>query len=353
MRKHSVKILFCYLIIFCSLFIVVEELTAYNWPFKQDEVFTNQQRIRATLGGYRENNRFHSGVDIAPNISVSSMVYTVASGQITYLSTDTIRVGNYAYVHLKPLEGFQLGANLGINKKLGYIIASYGTPHLHFIEGPAGSNKNNPLSSISNFVDSTPPTVDSFKIFKHGTDSEEISGTTNEITENVIYGKVDLRVKGYDKMDSTYQLTGVNDYYGKVMPYKLGYRILEFDSNEVKYDRISSSPTIIFNEVFYTPIPGNENVRLIHHGITGTDPEYWVTNETIQGAEPQNRAWNTKQKIGGGWDEDALINSQAQTPDGNYKVQVFLVDSENNANPTNMDNEKIRTIDNFRPYVLS
>ena len=332
------------LIFVSSLFVIlqVSNLFAYPWPFKQ--MTTNQQKIRQTVGAYRATNRFHNGIDVVPADSSDLRVYAILKANITSIWSSGLRLGNFVYEHISvdssiieraAEEGFPFEVEQGT--LIGEIVFSAGTDHLHFIEGPAGGTKTNPLNSLSTFNDSTKPTVDSFKIFKEN--------QSTEITSDIIYGKIDLRVKGYDKMDSG---MGTSDHSGKVMPYKLGYKIIDKTSNVAKYDRFTTNPTIRFVNV-----PPNTNVRYIHEGITSIDPEYWVTNESLDGAIPTNKYWNAKQKKGADYNIDAKINSEieSQTPDGKYKVQVLLGDNRNNINVINNNSEKIRIIDNFRPYV--
>ena len=92
------KILKLYLIFVITIFIFSNSYCyqySYNWPFKENNDFITQQKIRQTLGAYRTIDRFHNGVDIVPNQSSNIDVYTVAPGKVKFIFGNQIRIGNF------------------------------------------------------------------------------------------------------------------------------------------------------------------------------------------------------------------------------------------------------------------
>ena len=75
----SKKLIFSLLL--SSFFILVYADTAFpdSWPFKNTT--SDQQKIRQTLGAYRDSNRFHNGVDIVPQDLSDQKVYSITTGK--------------------------------------------------------------------------------------------------------------------------------------------------------------------------------------------------------------------------------------------------------------------------------
>ena len=318
-------------------------VSAYNWPYKN--ATSNQQKIRHTVGAYRDANRFHNGIDIAPQDTSDQDVYSVEGGINTGSQPDGIRLGNIVYLHITVLPEFDDPANKNkfypAGTLLGTLADSSGTRHIHFQEGPVLGPYVNPLNSISTFVDSTKPIVDSFKVFRQGPGDIEI-------TNWILYGRIDFRAKGYDKMNPGMDTADNN---GKVMPFKLGFKIHSYSSDAYALDKFTSDPTIQFNSA-----PDNQNVRLIHESVVNADPEYWITNTSVDGAVPANRWWNTKIKTGGDWDGeetgDGKANLESRFADGKYRVEILMGDNRGNVNDLNEGtSKKDFFIDNFRPYL--
>jgi hypothetical protein len=320
--------------VFFSLSILVlwtNIVFGYPWPFLENGTNTIEQKIRQTIGAYRDQDRFHRGVDICPNNPLNKTVYPVVSGRVERIKGDQVLIGNKWYIHINPIfvkvGDYCIVGSTAIGRLRSFNKLNM-TDHVHLQE----ADKSNPLLYLRPFTDNERPVVDGFTVWR--------DRTNQQITDDVIWGKIDFRVRGYDKMTH-----GVSDHQGKVMPYKLGYIILNENQN-VLYDRFTNNPTIRFR--YYPP---NQNVRLIHYGIQSANPEYWVTNETLDGAIPENKYWNSKQKVNSDYNIDARINTEAQTPDGRCIIRVMLADISGNVNVINSNCQVTKIIDNFRPYV--
>ena len=90
-------------LIYLYIFISTVRLYGYNWPFKENENFTTEQKIRQTLGAYRHYLRFHRGVDIVPNDTNNRTVYAVIKGVVEGL-----------WANVEDVEGKPDSSNSGI-----------------------------------------------------------------------------------------------------------------------------------------------------------------------------------------------------------------------------------------------
>ncbi|MEK9150051.1 MAG: hypothetical protein AAB267_08415 [Candidatus Desantisbacteria bacterium] len=271
-EKHLVALRFVFLVIF----FIPSWGFSYPWPFQPTGT---PHKVRQTIGSYRIGDRFHNGVDICPNSGLrTESVYAVVSGTATVSGSDKnrqVRIGNQCYLHVAAASGIVSGVTYctATTTCIGNIFYVYGTPHVHFIEGPVGGPNNNPLFFLDNFVDTGIITVKNIQFYVD--DRGLYLGTKTATGEILVKNKVDILADVYDKMSH-----GVSDDQGKVMPYKLGFTIRNLDK-DILYDKFCDIPTIRFNKC-----PLNTNVRRIHKSNSTANPQIWVSNETLDGATP-------------------------------------------------------------------
>jgi hypothetical protein len=316
----------------------------FSWPFADSRgnspnavgFVEEQQKLRSFLGSYRlSHNYFHAGIDMCPTFN-SNIVYARNSSPVIIRAGNVNKVGTeneyvtiegliYMHVELRPdikdlvnNGGFVVinpGDRIGVMKHWTGGI----TDHVHSrFEG----NRTNPIFSLEPFKDEANPVVDGIWLSKQG------ESTT--LLDTNIYGKLDMRVCGYDVIGwfepdvPGYLIRGDlidGRSGGSAVPVTIGYVIRSNEDNRVLYDPIA-------------------NTR-------------WVTNLRLkQNEDPEDSYWNTKQRIDEAISIDARINSEAQTPDGFVLVQAYLADTKGNVNDPK-SHELKRLIDNFVPYVAS
>jgi hypothetical protein len=303
-----------YIILFILIIIPIA-INPYPWPISP---FNTQHPITATLGEYRPpygslGKHFHWGVDIGESAGVS--VFSVKSGVIEGKGNEYVIIDNYRYVHITPKVNIG-DSVIAFVDTIG-IIKDIGTPgsagdHLHFAEGMGGiSNRVNPLRTggLTPYADNAMPAVyggNNYRFYRHG---------ENNIIASPLYGKVDILTKAKDAQSNNGSpIVGV---------YRIGYQVND-----------EAGKTILP----YTENIKFDNVNGILDSVYGSESDisnyyYWVTNALS--ANNCYRYWNTKLKSGQNWNGvDAIINSDAEYPDGEYRVWVLAYDIKGNGGDT-------------------
>jgi hypothetical protein len=355
-------------------FIFVLFITTYPWPIRP---FTGPHPVSATLGdarGNAANPRFHRGIDIPTDSGTS--VFSLISGRVRRITTppyDGIYVGNYWYIHLKNMldDGTQVRGIIDsgnvhptrIGEVRDYGASGPSQDHLHFQIGPPGPPEGpffNPLTYTinntvgpDNYTDNGIPLVwgstqDFWWFWREGSEGLE-AFQVGSISNGriVIYGKIDIRVRCQDRLTSagSEQTSGI---------YKIKWGVLRMGEGL----QIPFTSTIRFQQV-QPPNNGGE-VLLVYdrHNYQDHSPFfYWITNPIINN-QVEDRYWNTKLRRNENWNGgNARINSEAQYPDGIYKIWVLAYDTSiagsNGGDTINRRGaeDEIVVIDNFSPYI--
>ncbi|MEO0130027.1 MAG: hypothetical protein ABIL02_07295 [candidate division WOR-3 bacterium] len=325
-------------------------LISYPWPMRNDQGnFNGPLPVSGVLGDYRGSQtfpRFHRGIDI----SRTGSVFTIYSGTAsTPPGTDYVRVEAHWYMHLTDRieDGTEVIGIVDdpINPDVVGIVDG---SHLHYQIGflmPEGPFFN-PLAYLGgpvNYTDEGVPIVYNVDFWREG------SEITQQQVISPLWGKIDIRAHCQDR-----QTAGWSQPTATGGIYKLTWLIRGI-SNDCMVGPIYS--------FFFTQVepPNNGNpVRYVYdifHSVHAQSPfYYWATNFlNAETHSVENRYWNTKLRQGEDWDgSDALINSEAMFPDGNYRVWVMAYDIMNNGGDTlnrrGAEDEDV-ALDNFKPYV--
>ena len=320
-------------------------LATYPWPIRP---FSEVHAVSATLGDGRgsvSDPRFHWGIDIPAGSGTNT--YSLISGSAIslppYNQEGFVRVGTYLYDHLidRVIDNQQVTGILD-DPNNPDRIGNVAVDHLHFQIGSAGGPFSNPLSyggGPVGYTDNGMPIVYSLDFWQAGSE-----GVIARQVYPPLWGKIDIRSYCQDRQTSG----GVNTTSGI-------YRLEWLVRNRNTGAAFGPYQTVIFPQV--QPPNNGAPVLLVYdrHNYRTVSPfYYWVTNPIINN-QVENRYWNTKLRQGQEWNGlDARINSEAQFPDGDYRVWVMAYDIMGNGGDTlnrkGAEDEDI-TIDNFRPYV--
>ncbi|RKX68261.1 hypothetical protein DRP53_11080, partial [candidate division WOR-3 bacterium] len=327
-------------------------LVSYPWPMRNAQGnFDGPLGVSATLGdgrGSAVSPRFHRGIDIPAGPGTD--VFSLASGRTiswphpNYEIEGYVRVGNYHYDHLTNRVRHDVEVTGILEDPINPDrIGDVAEDHLHFQIGPSGGPYENPLShdgGPDNYSDDGMPIVYSLDLWQSGSEAE----TARELDNDEVWGKVDIRASCQDRQTSG----GVNTTSGI---YRLEWLVRDIEEGTA----FGPFPTTIFPQV--QPPNNGAPVLLVydrHNYRTASPFYYWVTNPIINN-QVENRYWNTKLRQGEEWNgNDARINSEAQYPDGEYRVWVMAYDIIGNGGDTlnrrGAEDEDI-ILDNFKPYV--
>ncbi|NOZ57504.1 MAG: hypothetical protein GXO73_12040, partial [Calditrichaeota bacterium] len=193
----------------------------YGWPVTP---FDSSQLITGTFCEYRptlSSPHFHNGVDIPK--ADGSPVYAVTDGTVTGLERSGgnayVRVGNFAYVHIKPAPNLTIGSKVTAHQTvIGTILSGAG--HVHFIEGTYNHERNALRSGggLTPYVDPWAPLVRYIRFYPDGS-SQAFPG-------NQVSGKIDLVAK-VDEQNGPPSSSLACRNNGT---YELGYAVLDSDS---------------------------------------------------------------------------------------------------------------------------
>jgi hypothetical protein len=189
--------------------------TNYQWPMSP---FDEQHQINAVLDecrGTSSPHHFHQGIDIQG--TSPTPVYSVSSGLITLEDNKQgLYAGNFWYYHLQDIpseiENREWKTIIERKELLGYTD-DIGKNHLHFNDGPEGSEIN-PLRNddgINPFADGSEPTIHEVKFYDNGDYKNEV-----DKDQLIINQKYDIIVKAHDTVAGN---TG-----SKCGIYKIGYK---------------------------------------------------------------------------------------------------------------------------------
>ena len=146
LQSHLIPLFLFYI---CSVWTIT---FSYPWPVQE---FSQEHRITATLGEFREVYRFHRGIDIGQ--AIDTPVYPVVSGRVIGIVRDTINaqvvieggipLRSYHYIHITPSSSLIVGQEVIAGETLlGRILDYPAGAHLHFEEGEGNFN---PLRSVT------------------------------------------------------------------------------------------------------------------------------------------------------------------------------------------------------------
>lgn len=293
-KQISVKLLKAVLLISIAMVLPGVLAAQYSWPVTP---LHQSQELTGTFCEYRDTSpagHYHNGVDIPK--ADGSPVYAVANGVIERIvgegSNAYVRVGRFAYVHIRPNPGLREGDYVVAEQTvLGTILSGQG--HVHFIDGYYNSEINpiRPGGGLTPYDDPWPPKITSVRFFQ---DNSEL-----EFQNNRLSGKVDIVVKVEER-------NGPPHTYNSRLnngTYFLSYRILSADGESVVY-----SPVHYFQ---FDRKPANSTVHnVFFKKYSSTSSHvYIVTNQIVR-----NDFWDA-----------------AQLSPGNYQVMVYTKDTRENA----------------------
>jgi hypothetical protein len=358
---------------------VYSQQQGYPWPMRNAQGnFNGPLSVSATLGDYRGSQaypRFHRGIDIAATGDVFSLVSGAAH---TPDNENYVYVGDYyfGYVHLTQRwpNGWDVTGILDDSNNPTRIgVTSVNHLHLqigrvqavHGVTGPF----SNPLDYIFiynnqnygphpyNYTDPNDehgrPIVYSVNLFREYPENHPNSNRpeveASEELGNIIYGLVEIRGRCRDRQYSA----NIQQYSGI---YIVAWCITDMNNNllygpfgTIRFDRVEPPDN-------GTPVKYVYDVR----NSTPANSEffyYWITNPIINN-QVEDRYWNTKLRRNENWNGgNARINSEAQYPDGIYKIWVLAYDTSiagsNGGDTINRRGaeDEIVVIDNFSPYI--
>lgn len=275
----------------------------YPWPLQP---FDATHRITGTFSEYRDTGsapHFHNGVDI-PQLD-GTPVYAVASGTVQSLdpngSNAFVRVGRYAYVHIRPSPTLSVGDPVVAGETvLGTILPGLG--HVHFTDGFVGSERQ-PLregGGLTPFEDPWPPTILDVEFL--------FDATRQRLDPGELAGPVEIRfrVRERNAPDGTSE-AGFNNG-----AYTVGYKVLSADRQTVVH-----SPTADGVQFRFDTKPSNSFVHNVFDQTRSstTSHVYLPTNDLTRA-----NAWDT-----------------GELEDGDYTVMVFAGDTRGNADTVYTD----------------
>lgn len=313
------KMLFGNLLIGCLL--IYQAAVAIQWPLSP---FNTQHQVNGTFAecrGRTSPNHFHGGIDIQG--SLNTHVYSVSDGIVTDIGSSSIKVGNYRYIHVR---NYRVKEDSFVNAGT-YIcdIGQYDPVHLHLESDP----QVNILFDMEPFIDNVRPRVLSLSFWRQGTD--------DEITENILFGQVDIQAEASDPRTAS----NGSSAGGNCGVYSIWAQLLQNDvqvGERIEYIRFNNLPFASINAIYTSNSHTGCNI-------------YWVTNDPYD--IPYNKYLNTKRRSGQNYDVDARINHEAMYKDGSYTVKVVAEDVFGWLDDPNYIRTAVRQIDNFCPYVQS
>ncbi len=192
------------------------QINNFPWPLAD---MNTQHRISATFDECREDrDHFHNGTDIP--LAPGQNVLNIQAGQITGIGSDWIRVEDFAYVHVIPLAGLNVGNTLSQGAVVGHTD-SYAHIHLNYGGGASGHPTGNPLrpGKLTPFNDPYHPRSPIIQFVRDGTNAA--------FPGNTLSGRVDIIAQAADTTD----LQSTIDMNNGV--YKIGWALHSADTSEV------------------------------------------------------------------------------------------------------------------------
>ena len=270
-------------------------LAQFPWPVTP---FNQSQDITGTFCEFRDtgtSDHFHNGTDIPK--ADGSPVYPVKNGTVSYIdpsgTSAYVRVGDIAYVHIKPNPSLSVGDYVTTSQTvLGTILSGQG--HLHLTNGYVGSEKNSMLGDgLTPLEDPWPPIIRYIRFYANL--------TTNQFPSNKLSGLVDIVVK-VDEQNGppSSSVSRLNNG-----TFKIGYKILSADKSTIIYEPPNNGLRFSFRTK-----PSNSCVhRVFFDQLSSTTSHvYVVTNDLTR-----DNYWDT-----------------TTIPADNYVVMVFTEDTQHN-----------------------
>jgi len=270
--------------------VLLSQINNFGWPHTN---MSAQQRISATFDEFRDtgsSDHFHSGTDMP--LAPGGDVLSIMAGQVIDKGSDWIRVEDFAYVHVIPLTGLDIGQTVQQGDVVGHTD-SYAHIHLNYGGGASGHALGNPLlpGKITPFVDPYHPRSPITKLVE--------DGTQNAFPTDTISGRVDIIAQAADTTDLLSPIDMNNGIY------KIGWALHSEDKSTVV-----AGPYFWFEaDEYYS----NSDVYNIYApGSTTSIYKYIVTNRVTA---------------------NGYLDCSLYTP-GNYNLAVMSVDTRDNWDTT-------------------
>ncbi|MCB9206029.1 MAG: T9SS type A sorting domain-containing protein [Ignavibacteriales bacterium] len=313
---------FLILFILFQLSIIAQtDETKYQWPTPS---FNASRGLTATFGEFRNtgsSDHFHNAVDIGePDDnpvypSIDGVVhYFSNNGYDSYINVKSIINGkkkHLTYYHVVPNPS--LYVNQVVKKGETIIGTIYnGAAHVHLIErefmdisSTSLGNEINPVrpeGGLDPYYDSYPPVINesNLKFYE--------DGTSNQIPNNQLIGKVDIRIDVREKNGTS--SSNVNNG-----TYILGYRVLSESGSEIIYEPKDNGVKYRF---YYIPNDNYVHNVFVKNVATLSDPIYWLTNGNGE------KQINENLTVSNNYLDTDLFSK------GNYQLEIFSEDTRSN-----------------------
>ncbi|NQT63549.1 MAG: T9SS type A sorting domain-containing protein [Candidatus Marinimicrobia bacterium] len=204
------------LILFLLPLGLLAQINNFPWPMAPMD---QQHRISATFDECREDrDHFHNGTDMP--LAPGENALSIMAGTVSGIGSDWIRVEDFAYVHVIPLAGLQVGNTVAQGAVVGHTD-SYAHIHLNYGGGASGHPTGNPLlpGKITPFVDPYHPRSPIIQFVRDGT-STAFPGPT-------LSGQVDIIAQAADTTDLLSTIDMNNGIY------TIGWALHSSDTSEV------------------------------------------------------------------------------------------------------------------------
>lgn len=348
-----------------------------NLAFSQ-WVFDLDKNCSFSFGGYQTG--FHYGMDFYANAGtkVKSMHTGFAHVRVDVFHEDvTVTIKNTrgqtiaSYSHLSPYHDYvSQGTHVEVGTELGVLKTSnYFDPHLH-LNHYENNLEVNPFLFFAEmgaeaFTDFTPMLNDNEAPFFGAFYIKNID--TEQYQKNYVYQKVDIIREARDDMGQwcyASQGTTLDDYLlpgedtdvfsGQThrytgttsVPYSISLNIPDasYSSEHIyKYYRSGRYYLVDFNKRAECAAPINHNNDYHYCRIlTNT----YTTTEGSNTIEYEEKPWHTNLKSGT-TDQNALVNWEAEYPDGMYDL---IMEASDFAGNTTVDTKTV-PVDNFPPMA--
>lgn len=300
MRRDRICILFSGLLL---LPVFAAAQTTYPWPLTP---LNESHDISGTFCEYRDTDpspHFHNGVDIPK--ADGSPVYAVSDDVISAIdptgSAAYVRAGRYAYVHVAPSPGLEVGDSVFAETTIiGTILSGLG--HVHLNDGYPGSEINalRPNGGLMPFVDPWAPVLSDVRFF--------LLDTETQLPATKLSGQVRITVRVQEQNGPP----GASASRVNNGAYWVGYKITSRDRQQIIY-----SPTGDGIQFKFDSKPSNSYVHNVfdQNQATLSNHVYNVTSRITQKTF---------------WDTEAF-------PEGDYTIMIFAGDTRENADTVYVD----------------
>ena len=299
-----------------SVCIAQSDTIKYKWPYSP---MTQQRTIGGTFAEYRStsvNGHYHNGTDMSgsggtPVLAVLPGVVAVAyddgnTGYDSYVRITSQFGGfskNITYYHTRPI------VSIGQSVVEGQQISTVAIDHVHLIDYRLGGSLSNshlnalrPDGGLTIYSDTWKPNIRYVKFF--------LDDSNIQLLPSSLGSKVDIIVH-VEEVSTGSSSAGANNG-----AYKLGYKILSADTQQVIY----SPPDNGLRYTYYNkPDDAYVNINFYQPESNTSQHVYIVTN-----GSGSSYVASTQIVSNNFWDIDNF-------PYGNYVVMVFAEDTRGNA----------------------